>query len=345
MQVLIGSDPEVALVDNTTGKYISADGLMPGTKKEPFKVARGAIQVDGMAAEFNTNPASSAGEFIFNHLSVLRSLRDTIKERNPGLDFSFAFTPVADFGSEYINSQSYEARQLGCTPDFNAYTGAPNPTPDADMPFRTFSGHIHLGWTKDQDIDDPEHIEACRMMVKQLDIMGALLIPSEGEDGKRRRELYGKAGAFRPKSYGVEYRTPSNTWLNDTGVMNKVYNNAHSAFTDLLAGARYYEMSHYKNIDAVINNHDVKGIRGLYGDISVANPWDVGLNTSKPVTMKTLDALYLEHSQFVNDLSDEEKHELAQLRKANKPKRKVKEVKLEADEFAEFLQALDVKVA
>jgi hypothetical protein len=31
---------------------------------------------------------------------------------------------------------------------------------------------------------------------------------------KKRRLLYGKAGCFRPKPYGMEYRTLSNAWLN-----------------------------------------------------------------------------------------------------------------------------------
>ena len=38
-----------------------------------------------------------------------------------------------------------------------------------------------------------------------------------------RRELYGKAGAFRPKEYGVEYRVLSNAWLISPLLMGRVY--------------------------------------------------------------------------------------------------------------------------
>lgn len=257
MEILIGSDPEFFIKDNSTGKLISADGLFPGTKEEPFKVMHGAVQVDGMAAEFNILPAKSANEFILNHLSVLRSLRDIIKENNPSLDFSFVFDPVAEFGAEYIASQPEHARRLGCTPDYNAWeNGAENPTPDADMPFRTASGHIHIGWGEDYDITDPEHIEACCMMAKQMDYrVGGMLLREEGKAGKKRRELYGKAGAFRPKSYGVEYRTSSNVWLRDTYYMEQVFTNTKRAFKELMGGTRWYES--YTGMDGYINRHNM----------------------------------------------------------------------------------------
>jgi hypothetical protein len=208
-----------------------------------------------MAAEYNIDPASNEAEFVYNNLSVLCDLRDKIKELNPDLDFDFRFTPVADFGAEYIAEQPEEARRLGCTPDFNAYeNGAPNPTPDADMPFRTSSGHFHLGWTKDQDINDPEFIEACCMMVKQLDCnVGTRAAFYEGLDGMRRRELYGKAGAFRPKSYGVEYRTASSNWLNNVTRMAYMYQSIVDAFVELLAGHRTYEMREYAGVREAIN--------------------------------------------------------------------------------------------
>lgn len=255
MKLLVGADPELWIFDNKLGKIISAHGLFPGTKEEPFRVTHGAIQVDGMAAEYNIDPASNENEFVYYNISVLCDLRDKIKELNPDLDFDFRFVPVAEFGAEYIAEQPEIARRLGCTPDFNAYeNGNANPTPDADMPFRTSSGHFHLGWTKDQDINDPEFIEACCMMVKQLDTtVGTRAAFYEGADGVKRRELYGKAGAFRPKSYGVEYRTASSNWLNNVDRMTYMYQSIVDSFDELLAGHRQYEMIEYEDTRDAIN--------------------------------------------------------------------------------------------
>ncbi len=47
----IGADPEIFL--RRRGKAFSAHGVIPGTKKEPHNVEKGAVQVDGMAVEFN----------------------------------------------------------------------------------------------------------------------------------------------------------------------------------------------------------------------------------------------------------------------------------------------------
>lgn len=247
MKLLVGCDPEIWIYNNKLGKIISAAGLFPGTKEEPFAVTHGAIQVDGMAAEYNILPAETQNQFVYYNLSVLCDLRDKIKELNPDLDFRFEFSPVADFGAEYIAEQPEEARRLGCTPDFNAWEGgAINPIPDAEAPFRTASGHFHLGWTKDQDINDPEFVEACCMMVKQLDsYVGKKIVNWENKlypiEGVKRRELYGKAGAYRPKPYGVEYRTGSNVWLTNTTRMAAAYNQVRTAFNDLLASYRIYE--------------------------------------------------------------------------------------------------------
>ena len=70
MNILIGADPELWIIDRKTGKPISAEGLFEGTKAAPYQVENGAVQVDGMAAEFNINPAKDSREFVYNTLTV-----------------------------------------------------------------------------------------------------------------------------------------------------------------------------------------------------------------------------------------------------------------------------------
>jgi hypothetical protein len=59
MEFKIGADPEFFLRDKATGKFVSAHGLIPGTKRQPMKVDKGAVQVDGMALEFNIDPVTN----------------------------------------------------------------------------------------------------------------------------------------------------------------------------------------------------------------------------------------------------------------------------------------------
>lgn len=253
--VKIGCDPEFFLKKD--GKFVSAHGMIEGTKKNPQPVKDGAVQVDGMALEFNINPAETAEEFKNNIKSVLSDLRKMIPE-----EYEFCFVPVADFGREYIDQQPEEAKVLGCEPDFNAYTSKPNPTPDANKGFRTASGHIHIGWTEGQDITDPEHVEACEMFVKQMDWF--LGIPSLMYDkDNTRRQLYGKAGAYRPKHYGVEYRVLSNFWLNPKNeeFLDYIFPATITAFDELVKGnyffnsvgnAGYALNEEYNSIDMII---------------------------------------------------------------------------------------------
>lgn len=214
MTFTIGSDPEVFVKRN--GKGISAHGFIPGDKANPHKTSNGAVQVDGMALEFNTDPVP-VGDFEAFNANVLKTIKDLstfLKERaaKDNTVYNLCIEPVMDFDLEYIESQPEEAKELGCDPDFNAYTGEPNPMPKGDRPFRTGAGHIHIGWGADIPVDNPDHLEICCNFIKTMDATVGMFMAFIDRD-PRRRELYGKAGAFRPKSYGVEYRTPSNLWI------------------------------------------------------------------------------------------------------------------------------------
>ena len=202
----IGCDPEVFIRCIATGKLVSAHGMLPGDKKNPFKVPHGAVQVDGMAAEFNIDPARTVEEFVRNIKSVMASLQEIV-----GDEYELVITPTAHFGQEMIDAQPDEAKELGCEPDYNAWTGEQNPTPNVNTPFRTGAGHVHIGWTMGVDISLNQHKQICEHLCRTLDIYTLPFLRME--DDVLRRELYGKAGAYRPKEYGVEYRTPSNVWL------------------------------------------------------------------------------------------------------------------------------------
>ena len=223
-EFLIGADPECFIREKVTGKLVSAHGMLPGDKKNPHKVKYGAVQVDGMAAEFNIEPAKSKKGFIRNVKSVLATIQEMV-----GDEYELVFTPTAHFGKELIDAQPPEAKELGCDPDYDAWTGEVNPIPNVDMPFRTGAGHIHIGWTKGQDPNNADHVKVCRHLIKNLDYITAptMLIDKDTE----RRKLYGNIGAFRPKPYGVEYRTPSNFWLASEEYMGVMYDMVKAAIT------------------------------------------------------------------------------------------------------------------
>lgn len=225
IEFTIGADPEVFV--SKEGKFVSAHGMVEGTKEQPFPVNNGAVQVDGMALEFNIDPAKDEEEFRDNVNSVLKQLSDMVPE------YDLEAVPVAEFGQEVMDSTPREAKEMGCDPDFNAWEGgAVNPKPDGEVDFRTGAGHVHIGWTQDMDINDPGHIQACIALVKQLDYY--LGLPSLLFDKcDKRRELYGEAGAFRVKPYGVEYRVLSNAWLKSDVRVSFIYNNTVEAIKAL----------------------------------------------------------------------------------------------------------------
>lgn len=215
-EILIGADPEVFIRSKKTGKFVSAHGMLPGTKEEPFAVKNGAVQVDGMAAEFNIDPAKDEDEFAYNILSVMAQLQGML-----GDEYELVPVPTCKFGKKMIDAQPLEAKELGCSPDFNAWTGEQNPVPNAELPYRTGSGHIHIGWTNGVSITNKEHIAQCEFLIRNLDhyTMPTMLLDTD----TTRRELYGDIGAYRAKSYGVEYRTPSNYWLTSEQTIRDMY--------------------------------------------------------------------------------------------------------------------------
>ncbi|MNF29810.1 hypothetical protein D3C84_105260 [compost metagenome] len=234
LDILVGADPEVFVRKAGRKTFTSAHGMIEGDKKNPQKVHLGAVQVDGMALEFNIDPAKNEKEFITNITEVMKIMGEMV----PG--YEMVAQPVATFTPFHMKQQPKEALELGCEPDFNAWFGGQvNPRPNGNVNFRTGAGHVHIGWTNDVDVNDPGHREACIMAAKQLDYylgLGSLLYDPD----VKRRTMYGAAGAFRPKPYGVEYRVLSNAWLKSEELMGWVYRMTIKGINDLFEGKAAY---------------------------------------------------------------------------------------------------------
>lgn len=256
--MLLGADPELFVKKG--GDYVSAYGMVEGTKVLPFPVQDGAVQVDGMALEFNIDPAQDEEEFIHNIQHVMQQLKAMVPE------YEVVADPVAHFTEAYLETQCEEALNLGCDPDFNAWTGVVNPKPDTGRPMRTAAGHIHVGWTEGSRGE--AHLGMCTALVKQLDFylgLPSLLFDSDID----RREMYGQAGAFRPKSYGVEYRVLSNKWLSSPSLMQWVYRATSNCFQSMSEGEL---TAKYGDIQGIINSSDKQAALAIINEEGLLTP-------------------------------------------------------------------------
>ncbi len=205
MNFTLGADPECFLVD-AAGAFISAIDLVGGTKEHPIPLPIGdgfAVQEDNVALEYNVPPAASKDQFVNNINRVMSYLSDQIGQK--GLYFSPASATL--WPKEQL--VDHRARTFGCDPDFNAWRdGKPNRRPRAaDETLRTCGGHIHFGYKFNSQEEVISFIKYCDLF---YGVPSVLM-----DEGALRKELYGKAGAFRFKPYGCEYRTLSNFWVHN----------------------------------------------------------------------------------------------------------------------------------
>lgn len=265
MQVLVGCDPELFVKKD--GIFRSAWNLITGTKTDPTPVQQGAVQVDGMALEFNTDPAASEDEFLSNITVVMRQLEAMVP------DYEIVKTPVAHFDKEYFDLQPLESKILGCDPDFNAYTMEANSPPDNKRPMRTASGHVHIGFEVNEARDGP-HFNIAVAVCRQMDFY--LGLPSLVYDkDTERREMYGKAGAFRMKPYGMEYRVLSNAWLTDDRLIRWVFRASQKAVTDMFEKDRYLPQMCPADVQDIINNSRVEEALAICREYGIEVPNEV----------------------------------------------------------------------
>ena len=205
---MIGCDPEMFLVERETGRFRSAIPHVKGTKMEPQPLPSGGnVQFDNVAIEFGTIPAETPDQFVASIQTVLNDMKKVIPEE-------LEFRPISSACFPEDQLDHPEAQRFGCDPDYNAWELCENEPPFvADPTFRSCGGHLHVGIGEGYEF--LENFEGKIAVVKMMDVFHGVIstILDNSEEAIRRRQLYGKAGAHRPTSYGVEYRALSNYWI------------------------------------------------------------------------------------------------------------------------------------
>ena len=243
----IGADPELFIIDKYNRPY-PAIGMVKGDKEDPHQISKEGhcVQVDNVMLEFNIPPRNNPEQtwrdiqhvmIYFNSILAPLSLKTSIQAS-------------AMFDPKHLTSD--KAQEFGCDPDLDVWLERFNDPPNPETNLRTAGGHVHIGY-KDADMDKSSEL------VKLFDLY--LVIPSLLIDpDDKRREMYGKAGAFRFKDYGVECRQLSNFWISDKKYVEMIYNQVDKMFDALNSGNIIErESALAKKIVNIINNNDKQG--------------------------------------------------------------------------------------
>lgn len=212
----IGIDPEFFITDESS-RAVNAVRILPGKSINPLKKNGINFYHDNVLAEFSFPPASTEMEFLEKTSEALRILRNLVSPYNVSTQ------AYAEFDKEEMKHG--DAREIGCNPDYDAYTLTQNDLPAqffAKTNCRSAGGHFHIGGTKTDAVCHPFMKP---IFVFMLDLFVG--IPSVVMDNNvyafRRRKLFGQAGCHRDKPYGLEYRVLSPFWLRSPSTASLMY--------------------------------------------------------------------------------------------------------------------------
>lgn len=243
-----GADPEIFFYKGKEAH--SAEGLVGGTKKNPRPIpglSEGFfVQEDNVAAEFNIPPATNEKQFAQDIKKAVQYIRSVAWQHN------LRVKPRAAALFPWAQLTTAQARELGCDPDYDAWTGTRNNSPDAAGNLRTAAGHVHLS-SKFIPIGDRKWLSVIQSLDLFLGVPSVLIT-----EKSRRREMYGRAGAFRPKPYGVEWRVLDNFWIFSSPQAKHIFSTAEFCVRSVVENPIFIEevQASREDIIRTINEHD-----------------------------------------------------------------------------------------
>lgn len=245
----IGADVEVFLLDES-GKNITAEGIIEGTKDEPF-IIEGfrTLSLDCVAAEYTINPVLDKSSFIEENMFMLDYLRNKV---NPLL---LDFFPCRVFEEDQLQSRS--ANTFGCEADYSAFTRSINEKPNPNGGLRSIGYHLHLAYPNFELEEAIKYIAACDLFLA----LPMMLLEPQND----RRNLYGKASCIRFKEYeeglhGIEYRTLSGYVASSVELLNYAWDGVMQAIDFVNFGK---EVENWDEIVDTIDNNRMENVSNL----------------------------------------------------------------------------------
>lgn len=267
IDILTGADPELFVKNIQTGAFVPSLDLIGGTKLDPRPTSQKGffVQEDNILVEYNIPPSKNKLEFRENILLGMKLFEEFL----PADKYALEIKTSHKFKAEDLKDP--RANEFGCTPDQNAwlngeYNRAPAVPKDG---LRCAGGHIHVGYKIDKTHpfvkDSPLSKQDINIhIVRWMDLL--MGVPSMKLDKDLdRRKLYGKAGAYRDKPYGLEYRTLSSFWLSSKELIDWAFDKTQLA-VEKVNNLELIPQKIHELVQVAINRNNTKAIDRLVSE-------------------------------------------------------------------------------
>lgn len=228
-----GSDPELFFV---------REGVMiPSTSVLTHDTSQ--VTRDGFQLELHPRPQRCRQVASSGLKQCIIEARDYAVRNNLKLSYNLSYT----VDNEVWNATDDKTKRFGCHPTENVHEPEMERGDGLNERFRAGGGHLHVGQLTLKERKDLPTI------VTLFDIVvgNTLVLLDRDPANVTRRINYGRAGEYRAKKYGVEYRVPSNFWLKHYVLFSLANGLIRNAIT-------HYRNGQHKKLLEIMNIDDVR---------------------------------------------------------------------------------------
>lgn len=252
-KLTFGTDPEVfSIVKNGDKNLVVSPALLEkfsGLKevpshligeekiKHPYYITKEYFSwmMDGVAWEATISPSKVPEELNDKLVGSLNTLQEKINELT-FMDKKLILykKPVVDIEPDmylpYLDEEKIlQGFIFGCDPDEDAII------PDYKCEtidvtkhlYRYGGGHFHIGSEDSKIVETMQEIYMPFLRLLAIFVGNISIAYSKyPEEEKKRAETYGKPGRFRFQDWGIEYRSPSNSWISNSEVTELMFEGA-----------------------------------------------------------------------------------------------------------------------